>query len=498
LRLTLSISLILAVFLLVGCEKREVDIIPGSLYRVTTTEGDGFIVFDRQSDDEWKGIYYLSKGQLMAEQRTVELEIGKELILVDKTGKEIPLLNYELYEEPAFQDYPETWAYRDSAYSVSKDKNVRYGNALGYWTSNTDSAENFLDIYAAKSEELSQGEKELELTMDVYLPNDKNDATRPLLVLIHGGAFFIGDKRDLGFPAWANDFASMGYVVASVNYRLGFTISTPSIKRAGFRAVQDVDAAIRYIIHNKSRYNVDPERVFVAGTSAGGITALNVAFMRDKDIPDEAQEEGGIHAVNLVLDNPYQIRAVGNMWGAVNTLSILDNAPTPVISFHSTGDNVVPFGKGHPFKNFFINWLLFPTMYGSEQISKYLGDERSDLHPYNLPDCHTLHTGKDITGKPVLNERFFEIETSMRDFFSDVMLPSPIEVKQSGNSPIFTIHSSDLDSVYWHVEGGAILKHSNHRADVLLFPDKPSHSVIVSGKYKSGLTFRNQCYGTVN
>lgn len=492
-RISFYILCLLVSSLLIGCDKNEVDIVPGSFYRVKTTEGDGVVLFERISDNQWRGICFLSVGRLMAEKRIVDLEIGKELTLVDETSKEIPIISYSLYEEPEFKEYPETWAYLDRKYSVSVEDNVIYGHAQGFWTSFLDSCGTYMEIYEAKQQELEQGKKELELTMDVYLPNDDKKTLRPLLVLIHGGAFFNGDKADLGFPEWAHYFAGLGYAVASVNYRLGFNKSLSSVKRAGFRAVQDVDAAIRYIVHNKNLYNVDPNRVFVAGTSAGGITALNVAFMRDGDIPSEAKEEGVINAVNLELNDSYKIRAVGNMWGAVNDLSILDNASSSVISFHSTGDPVVPFGEGHPFKKIVIlNLLLFPTMYGSERITEYLGDKRSTLRSYDLPGKHTLHSDTDENGRRVLCSRFFEIEKEMRDFFSSVMQPSPIVASHTDNLPTFQISSSEVDSVYWHVEGGVIMKQSDCRADVLLFPDVSFHSVTVCGKYKSGLTFRHK------
>lgn len=486
------VPLVFASVLFVACDKKEVDIVSGLLYAVTTTEGDGFVLLENTSDDRWTGTYYLSGGQLMAVKRSVDLEIGKDLVLVDETGKEIPIIKYSRYVEPEFKDYQETWSYRDSTYSVSVKEDVVYGNSQGYWVSYPDSGGTYQEIFDAKKQELEQGKKELELTMDVYLPDDGKQTTRPLLVLIHGGAFFNGDKTDLGFPEWARDFASMGYVVASVNYRLGFRKNLASVKRAGFRSVQDVDAAIRYLIHNKDIYAVDPDRIFVAGTSAGGITALNVAFMRNENIPSEARDEGDIKAENPEINEPYHIRAVGNMWGAVNDLSILNNASASVISFHSSGDPIVPFGKGHPFESVFLNWLFFPTMYGSEQIAQYLGSQRSSLKRYDLPERHTLHIDKDENGGIALNSRFLEIETSMRDFFSDVMLSSPVVMKHSDNSQVFQISSSDLDSVYWQVKGGVILEQKDCRAEVLMFPDASSHSVIVCGQYKSGLTFRHQ------
>ena len=86
----------------------------------------------------------------------------------------------------------------------------------------------------------------------------------------------------------------------------------------------------------------------------------------------------------------------------------------------------------------------------------------------------------------------YEIEKAMCDFFSAVMQPSPIVASHTDNLPFFKISSSEVDSIYWHVEGGVIMKQSDCRADVLLFPDVSSHSVIACGKYKSGLTFRHK------
>ena len=488
----LLILLVVVSFLLCGCDKRQIDLQPGLLYHVTTTEGEGFVRFDHLSDDQWSGVYYLSVGRLMAEKRNVKLKIGQDLAFVDEMGKEIPILCYSLYEEPTFKDNPEAWTYNDTIYSVLVENDVPYGKAQGYWVSYPDTGGTYLEIFNAKKQELHDGKKELELTMDIYLPDDGRKISRPLLVLIHGGAFFNGDKTDLGFPEWAHDFASMGYVVASVNYRLGFKKNLTSVKRAGVRAVQDVDAAIRYIVHDKDTYDVDPDRVFVAGTSAGGITALNVAFMRDENIPFEAKEEGCIKYVNPEIRDSYKIRAVGNMWGAIYDLSLLENSSTSVISFHNIGDPVVPYEQGYPFDRFFLNWLIFPTMYGSRVITDALGDRGSMPKCYNLSNRHTLHTDIDEKGCQVLCSRFYEIEEYMRDYFSTVMQPSPIVANHESLSQVFQVDSPELDSIYWHVEGGGVMEQNNNRIDILLFPDASSHSVVVSGKYKSGLTFRHE------
>lgn len=169
----LCILLMMILCLLGACEHKDVDVIPVTLYRVATTEGDGFAVFQQLPNHQWSGTLYLDKGGIMAAKHSVELKAGDELALVDSTGKEIPILSYSLYEEPEFKDYPETWTYSDSAYTVTENKNVPYGHARGYWVSYPDKGgNNYIAIYDAKRQELDDGEKELTLTMDVYLPND--------------------------------------------------------------------------------------------------------------------------------------------------------------------------------------------------------------------------------------------------------------------------------------------------------------------------------------
>jgi hypothetical protein len=131
-------------------------------------------------------------------------------------------------------------------------------------------------------------------------------------------------------------------------------------------------------------------------------------------------------------------------------------------------------------------------MYGSEKITEYLGEKKSTLISYDLPGKHTLHTDEDDNGRKVLCSRFYEIEREMSDFFSSVMQPSPIVASHTDNLPTFQISSSEVDLIYWHVDGGVIMRKSGCRADILLFPDASQHSVTVCGKYRSGLTFRHK------
>jgi acetyl esterase/lipase len=94
--------------------------------------------------------------------------------------------------------------------------------------------------------------------LDLYLP-EKAEGRLPLIVWIHGGAWWAGNKE--GCPAVP--FAAKGYAVASINYRLS--------QHAVFPAqIEDCKAAIRWLRANSAKYHLDPDHVGVWGGSAGG------------------------------------------------------------------------------------------------------------------------------------------------------------------------------------------------------------------------------------
>jgi predicted esterase len=479
--------------ILTACDNSTVPFEEGVLYQVATEQDNGFATFRKEGKHSWTGTYYVDNGSLMAEARTVKVKASKKQVtLIEGKDEKLPLVEYYRYDPPVYEEYPATWEYKDSVYAVKEINDVVYAKAKGFWSSYPDTGESFLSIYMAKL--FDKDEKELDLDMDIYLPKQDGGALRPLLVLIHGGAFYNGDKADIGFPQWARHFAGLGYAVASVNYRLGFGLVFPP-ERAGFRAVQDVNAAIRYLVHNKDKYQIDPDRVFVAGTSAGGITALNVAFMSDMDIPKEAEKDGLIMAINPMMSEPFSIRAVGNMWGAVNNLDIIDNSSTAIVSFHSSGDPVVPYGSDHPFQKVIGNEVMFPVMYGSKMITERAGKSRAKLYTFDMPGKHTVHADKnEKTGERSLNKHFFEIETGMRDFFAKVMLPHPFVTRHADEaSQVFTFDGTDIDIVYWKVDGGVILSQDVESVQVLFFPGM-DNTLMASGSYMSGLTFNKKCY----
>lgn len=141
------------------------------------------------------------------------------------------------------------------------------------------------DQYTAQSRKNADRARDtLSIDMDIYVPpNASANSRQPLVVFVHGGGFVGGDKED--HTAEAQTFARAGYVAATINYRLTTSPSTSEARRlaAITDAVEDTQNAIRFL-KTESRYRVDPTRVAVVGSSAGGgITLVNAVQADELD-----------------------------------------------------------------------------------------------------------------------------------------------------------------------------------------------------------------------
>ncbi len=254
-----------------------------------------------------------------------------------------------------------------------------------------------------------------ELKMDISQPigDSPPECGRPLMILIHGGAFIAGDKNDGSVRRMRIDFAKRGYTTASLSYRLGQFQTPLAINcnvtalgvewnclnmsdtsewyRAYYRAIQDVHGAIRFLVNHADDYEIDPQHIFVVGESAGGFIAMGAAYIDDPsevltnltgsfaDIqppnsiyemrcvqgygldtsiasmdlrrPDLGAYAGSLHQPAATS---YRIRGVGNFYGAV--FNNIFASPSPEIPalylFHQPNDLIVPYGRGKVFAGF--------------------------------------------------------------------------------------------------------------------------------------------------
>ena len=195
---------------------------------------------------------------------------------------------FSLY--PYLSDEKQTFnlnRYKQKLFDVERITNVEYAEAKGFWTSIPDDT---IDVGSIVKIGLfnSLKKKDLVLDMDIYIPKDDTLSQRPLMMFIHGGAFFIGDKATEPYQRWCTHFASLGYVCVSINYRMGFRVNSKAIERTAYQATQDAHAAMRFLLSKKDIYRIDPDNLFVGGASAGSITAMNLTYMRNENRPESS------------------------------------------------------------------------------------------------------------------------------------------------------------------------------------------------------------------
>jgi len=205
------------------------------------------------------------------------------------------------------------------------------------------------------------------LQLDLLAP--KGDAPLPCVVLLHGGAWSAGSRKDLSTPSWIDTgergkslldvFAAHGFVSVSVSYRLAPKHRFPA-------QIQDVRTAIRFLKANAKDYNIDPKRFAVMGFSAGGHLAA-LAGMAESDpeldgklYPEQSSRVQcvidffGPTDISLYADTPGVEKAGLVPWMGARAKDnpalykqasplyhVTKNAP-PFLIFHGNADFIVP------------------------------------------------------------------------------------------------------------------------------------------------------------
>lgn len=397
----------------------------------------------------------------------------------------------EKYTVPFFTTYASTlnmFSEKPQKFPLKIHKDIIYGHGSGYWVSNPEHEEKYLKIIT-KSVLKSFREKELDFNMDVYVPQDSLHL-HPLIVFIHGGAFYIGDKGAETMTTWCRNFAQLGYVTASINYRMGFKLSKTSIQQCGYRAIQDARAALRYLVAHAAAYGIDTANIFLAGTSAGSITALGAAFWTEDNLPPFVKGNGldtlcgNLESSGNELKNTFNIKALANMWGAVYDLDELNGKRIPVISFHGTADNLVPYNEGTPFST--IGERLFDRMYGSYAMHERLDalEVPNEFYPIEGAQ-HAPY--QDKKGRP--NDCYYFIQEHMLAFFNRELLRTGNIVRDREQIHAYSLQQKDVARLHWKAEGGFILRCEGQTAYVVWRKDMPQHRLTASGLRENGAAF---------
>lgn len=137
------------------------------------------------------------------------------------------------------------------------------------------------------------------LKMDIWLPRPATGPV-PLVVWVHGGAFQLGDRRELP-PTFAPDSVfrllnEAGIACATVDYRHCLEAPFPA-------QLHDLKAAVRYLREYAADLGVDPERFGAWGESAGGhlVALLGLTGGRE-DLHGGLGAQGHSSGVSAVVD----------------------------------------------------------------------------------------------------------------------------------------------------------------------------------------------------
>ena len=126
------------------------------------TVQEGFVRVFVDSLGNTKALMYRDTSGVWADTLTVDLKAEK--------------LALKPYEAPEFRLFPTKELYREPMYRVGEAHDIIYGRVI-------------------RNDSYDEDER-MDLTMDVYVPEDGGQVARPLIVNFHGGAFKDGDKRD--------------------------------------------------------------------------------------------------------------------------------------------------------------------------------------------------------------------------------------------------------------------------------------------------------------
>lgn len=250
--------------------------------------------------------------------------------------------------------------------------------------------------------------------MDIYEPSDDDETNRPLIIYLHTGNFLpkylnggaTGDRDDNCAVEICSRFARMGYVVASIDYRLGWNPlaatqaeRTYQLINAAYRGVQDARTAVRFFRMDAdvlgNTYGIDPNKIGYFGEGTGGYisyAASTIAdyndiilddtgvpiskFWYDHDLdaatsdipmviegvngdpegkldgyaPTGVDEDGNPTFMQLCIghypDYSSDVSFQMNLGGALGDLDWLDSGDAPMVSFQTPHDPFAPYTTG--------------------------------------------------------------------------------------------------------------------------------------------------------
>lgn len=207
-----------------------------------------------------------------------------------------------------------------------------------------------------------------ELKLDIYSLQGDTVKSRPTVIYIHGGSWTRGDKSWIHFTSRqciANALIKEHYNVVSVNYRLADGKTTDFISE-----LSDCRDAIKWVRRNAAKYNINPDKIALWGTSAGAHLSLvcgyqptdstKVNFILDFYGPTDLNKlfrtsltPIGEGAAKLAMPKLYKERQTlmkifhNDFCDIYSPINMVSRYSTPTLILHGKKDHLVPIKQAY-------------------------------------------------------------------------------------------------------------------------------------------------------
>jgi acetyl esterase/lipase len=185
--------------------------------------------------------------------------------------------------------------------------------------------------------------------------NANDDAPTPALLLFHGGRWLYGGPQDM-YPQ-CQFFAEHGYHCFAAQYRLGSN-NRPDVRGA----LADANAALHYLQENADILDVDPQRIVIGGSSAGGHLAAAVGSGLPGATVDgpvwPAQRPAAQVLYNPMLDlapGTPDHHLVKDHWEQISPYQHIDASVPPTLILLGSDDPEVPVATAQAFCDAVVN-----------------------------------------------------------------------------------------------------------------------------------------------
>lgn len=274
------------------------------------------------------------------------------------------------------------------------------------------------------------------LRMDVYVDSTSTawaaDSLHPVFIFSFGGSWEHGTRAD--GKAILEDFARHGYIGVGIDYRLGVRMAKDQgaqiaadnmgsvYAKAIAMGIEDLFDATAFVLAHAAEWGADTGRVVACGSSAGAINTLTAEYLLCNSHPlatDRLPDDFNYAAL---------IPLAGGVWMVDPDTLVWQRKPCPILAYHGTKDQLVPYGKqvfgpGGGFgPDYFIPQLKamqVPYLFHSYKDSDHI---IAMLHNSATARMEMLTTLQKVVNDRIrLNstvvDEFYDLTPTLRDFF---------------------------------------------------------------------------------